>query len=500
MRRFMIIFLVAMEDHIKNEEDPVWKIILVLRDVCCYSNAPAYSDEQLCVFQDLIYEYVELRHAIVELFRTVPLLRKHGFLVHLVEKIRHFGPMEFYCTRRFESKHKYFKRIIAILQNFKNVPLLLSKEHELYQCSLTNQYVSLAEAQKLFGYKQEECFRKFSMIIDNFSQNNNAIIKFLASNVVFRGTMIGLKVWSCERSVKRAVIILGDLTAKTALEEASKKLGHQVQQLRVKSNGTLIDDDMVLQYFKDQVILLLKDEEEWSPPIAKIPNAHSTFINSSRASPTLSENSPSFSLISCNSDKASQKKRTPLSDIDPNPKNEKPKQQPEEGAETSHDSYKIPFDHLQQDARSRINAVKNHSVVLRRKEYCIIKKVCLNFVVGEMRFINASLREPSSERVAKKLRDWHPTFFEDRCNGKREGSGIAATIRIMRDHNDFLDRLKSEGDKKEALTIPISGKNKIPEELNGNTSGEEGDDEDSEYENGIQCYLEIEDKRVFLNF
>ncbi|KAJ8666408.1 hypothetical protein QAD02_008070 [Eretmocerus hayati] len=250
MRRLMIIFPVAMEDHVKNEEDPVWKMLLVLRDVCCYANAPGCSNEQLCVFRDHLTEYLELR---LELFKNIPILRKHEFLMHLVQQIYHFGPMESLYTRRFESKHKYFKRIIAILQNFKNVPLFLAKKHELYQCSFTNQFASLAEAPKKVEYNPE--------------------------------TMIALKVWSCDRSIKRAVLISRELTTWTVLKEATKKLGYHGVQLVLEGDGTVIDDDQILQYFKDQIFISLKDAEEWSPPIYRSPTASSTMTDSPPYSP-----------------------------------------------------------------------------------------------------------------------------------------------------------------------------------------------------------------------
>lgn len=62
-----------------------------------------------------------------------PLIPKQHYLIHYPRLILLLGPLvNFSCTRS-EAKHKYFKKIVNILGNYKHVPWTLSKRHQLTQ-------------------------------------------------------------------------------------------------------------------------------------------------------------------------------------------------------------------------------------------------------------------------------------------------------------------------------------------------------------------------------
>ncbi|KAK2555549.1 hypothetical protein P5673_022892 [Acropora cervicornis] len=65
---------------------------------------------------------------------------KQHYLVHLPSLILKFGPLVRSWCMRFEAKHAYFKDQAKIIQNFKNLPLSLSKR---YQSSVQADYVML---------------------------------------------------------------------------------------------------------------------------------------------------------------------------------------------------------------------------------------------------------------------------------------------------------------------------------------------------------------------
>ena len=54
-----------------------------------------------------------------------------------------FGPLVNHWTARFEAKHKYFKHLANVLGNFINICLSLAIRHQLRQCYLSLNAISL---------------------------------------------------------------------------------------------------------------------------------------------------------------------------------------------------------------------------------------------------------------------------------------------------------------------------------------------------------------------
>ena len=60
---------------------------------------------------------------------------KFHFLIHLVRFIRLFGPTRQQWCFRFEAAHAYFKSLVPVVRNFKNMPWTLSYRHQALACS-----------------------------------------------------------------------------------------------------------------------------------------------------------------------------------------------------------------------------------------------------------------------------------------------------------------------------------------------------------------------------
>lgn len=72
-----------------------------------------------------------------------------------------------------------------------------------------------------------------------------------------------------------------------------------------------------------------------------------------------------------------------------------------------------------------------------------------------MRCIKRLIPEPALLLVAKQMRDAYPNTFEERLkNGKRAGNGVNRIIRKMRDHNNYLNRIR-ESSKSVTVTLKI---------------------------------------------
>lgn len=116
-------------EHV-NLENPLWKIILILREIAMLVCAYEISIGQTAIITSLSKEYLTLRK---EYFSGVPLRPKHHFMLHYGQLTRIHGPLIYSWTLRFESKHRFFKNIVRHLPNFINVSKSLSYRHQLYQ-------------------------------------------------------------------------------------------------------------------------------------------------------------------------------------------------------------------------------------------------------------------------------------------------------------------------------------------------------------------------------
>lgn len=127
---FLRIFPLLVEDKIKDFEDEVWFIVMLLTEIVEIVCAPKINESYLPYLDNIICEYLFLRRT---LFPDSKLRPKHHYARHFSTLISIFGPLIKVWTMRFESKHRYFKRSIRYLLNFINVVKSLSEKHELYQ-------------------------------------------------------------------------------------------------------------------------------------------------------------------------------------------------------------------------------------------------------------------------------------------------------------------------------------------------------------------------------
>jgi hypothetical protein len=118
---------------VKDTCDPLWMMITELTEVGQLLLAPKLSYSQVNLLEALIADYLDSR---MDLFPGVPLRPKHHYLTHYPQFIRNFGPPIRFWTLRFESKHKYFKSVSRITQNYINITHTLSERHQLLQSHL----------------------------------------------------------------------------------------------------------------------------------------------------------------------------------------------------------------------------------------------------------------------------------------------------------------------------------------------------------------------------
>lgn len=122
-------------DHILDENDEVWKMLLLLKKITEITCAQVIFFEQTFYLDFLVEEYLGLR------FKTFDtLLRpKHHFLLHYGELTRKFGPLIRLWTMRMESKHRYSKNVQRHSVNFRNPTKSCTEKHQLLQCLYTGE-------------------------------------------------------------------------------------------------------------------------------------------------------------------------------------------------------------------------------------------------------------------------------------------------------------------------------------------------------------------------
>lgn len=124
-------FLPLLVGNYVPESDPVWHLLLMLKDIVDIVVAPKVNSSYIEYLSDLIRDH----HCLFkELFPDEKIKPKFHFLVHYPRLIYEFGPLICSWSMRFESKHFYFKRISQSIKNSINLPYSLAKRHQQLQC------------------------------------------------------------------------------------------------------------------------------------------------------------------------------------------------------------------------------------------------------------------------------------------------------------------------------------------------------------------------------
>nr|XP_055032090.1 uncharacterized protein LOC129420928 isoform X1 [Misgurnus anguillicaudatus] len=114
--------------HTIAENDHTWEILMLLKDIVELSLSIKFADDTVEFLNCKISEH---RALLQEVFPDFVLRPKHHYIEHYPQLIRMYGPLRNLWTMRFEGKHKFFKKVIRDAQNFKNVPLMLAKKHQM---------------------------------------------------------------------------------------------------------------------------------------------------------------------------------------------------------------------------------------------------------------------------------------------------------------------------------------------------------------------------------
>lgn len=109
------------------EGDRVWAVLMDLKEVVELALCPSFTDETV---DYLAFKISDHRRALLDVFPEVRLRPKHHYVEHYPALIKCFGPLLHVWTMRFEAKHRFFKRVVHDVQNFKNILKTMAIRHQ----------------------------------------------------------------------------------------------------------------------------------------------------------------------------------------------------------------------------------------------------------------------------------------------------------------------------------------------------------------------------------
>ena len=172
-------------DRIQNKDSPVWRLLLLLREIVELTCAPMICLNQVALLKDLITDYLYWR---VDLFPDEQVTPKHHYLAHYPSLIQQFGPLIRVWTLRFESKHGYFKACVRRLKNFKNVCSTLADRHQLLQAYLHEGsfFPPVLMVDAVIEFVVENYSEKVQHVVCQFAFNRSNTV--VASKAIYKGT------------------------------------------------------------------------------------------------------------------------------------------------------------------------------------------------------------------------------------------------------------------------------------------------------------------------
>ncbi|XP_034939465.1 uncharacterized protein [Chelonus insularis] len=114
----------------------------------------------LCLAYQISRDSVDLLSRMIDIFITRfnglypnSIIPKTHFLTHVPRCIRLFGPPRQHWCFRFESAHAYFKSLVPVVRNFKNMPLTMIYRHQSRICSRL--FSNPGQSSKLFLHESK---------------------------------------------------------------------------------------------------------------------------------------------------------------------------------------------------------------------------------------------------------------------------------------------------------------------------------------------------------
>lgn len=115
------------------KDEPVWQLLLVHCDLLtyCFRNNSNIPEDYL---SSIIIEHNTLIYDLSPDKKPKYKCKLH-YLTHYPLLIKHYGCLKLYWNMRFEGLHQYFKRLLRITRQFRNVPYTCALRYQMYRAA-----------------------------------------------------------------------------------------------------------------------------------------------------------------------------------------------------------------------------------------------------------------------------------------------------------------------------------------------------------------------------
>ncbi len=154
------------------EHDVYYLFLLKLKEIVEMAFSFSLSTPLMSLFELKIQDHLQ---DFLDLFPDKSLLPKHHFLLHYGQAFASFGPLRLCWCMRFEAKHAYFKKLVRVINNFKNLLSTLAERHQQYQA-----YLTITEFGRSETFKTSKCT---AIIVDNLSEQLRNLLSESGVNI-----------------------------------------------------------------------------------------------------------------------------------------------------------------------------------------------------------------------------------------------------------------------------------------------------------------------------
>lgn len=174
-------FLIGKWIYNTEDEDVITRLdcFILLLQIMNLCLSYEIRDESVATLSRMI---VTLKLKFLELYPGKDIPKIH-FLEHIPLYIRLFGPARQQGCFRFESAHAYFKALVAIVRNFKNIPQTMCYRYQSRMCCRL--FVDSGKSSKTFLYKGDHIspglnvplvYRPYVHLFDDLVRNECSVM------------------------------------------------------------------------------------------------------------------------------------------------------------------------------------------------------------------------------------------------------------------------------------------------------------------------------------
>lgn len=153
-----------------------WNLLLLLIEIFGILLSPSISKSGILYLNSIISEFL---YSYQDTFKKT-LKPKHHHLLHYASSIELIGPLRYFWSMTFESKHKFFRTSAHVSCNFKNVAKTVAYRHQLARCFRLLSKDEFSPCDFSFDSSEEidlESFEFKHVVHDRFNISENAVLK-----------------------------------------------------------------------------------------------------------------------------------------------------------------------------------------------------------------------------------------------------------------------------------------------------------------------------------